>query len=144
MQPSRASPLVLRNLNTPPPGWAGDEQAAEERQSPEEAREAARALLREVTQTLMQMGHADGELAKMLFAIPAVKGVEFGDGFSASGSRDTQSQPAAALTREMTLSAEKRENLVVKCCSQATAAATTSATPIESATFMWSKPLTWR
>ncbi len=32
----------------------------------------------------------DGELAKLLFAIPAVKGVEFGNGFRASGMRGSQ------------------------------------------------------
>jgi chorismate synthase len=32
----------------------------------------------------------DGELAKMLFAIPAVKGVEFGAGFRAAGMRGSQ------------------------------------------------------
>jgi len=39
----------------------------------------------------------DGELAKALFAIPAVKGVEFGSGFSAAGRRGSENNDPFAI-----------------------------------------------
>lgn len=39
----------------------------------------------------------DGELAKVLFAIPAVKGVEFGSGFSVAGKRGSENNDPFAI-----------------------------------------------
>ena len=39
----------------------------------------------------------EGELAKALFAIPAVKGVEFGSGFSAAGKRGSENNDQFAI-----------------------------------------------
>ncbi len=39
----------------------------------------------------------EGELAKALFAIPAVKGVEFGSGFSAAGKRGSENNDSFAI-----------------------------------------------
>jgi len=43
------------------------------------------------------LDNLDGELAKALFAIPAVKGVEFGSGFSVAGKRGSENNDQFTL-----------------------------------------------
>ncbi|HLB28316.1 MAG TPA: chorismate synthase, partial [Dehalococcoidales bacterium] len=90
---------IRKNVETDPLKCADPKAAKEMMRLIEEAREAADSLGGTIEGMALNLPAGlgepvfdtlEGELAKALFAIPAVKGVEFGAGFSASNKRGSE------------------------------------------------------